>query len=394
MNLNVLRTGKLYTSEEVIEDGAIVYDGRKILNIGRFTELDLPTEINITEFNSCSAAPGLIDLHVHGAAGADFMDATDEAFDAITKWHARGGTTAMLATTCAAPLPEIFHTAEKAGDWSEKQNNGSKILGIHAEGPFFNIDMRGCHLPEYIIGPDENAVTAFLRYREIIKHITIAPELEGAFKAIEMFSADDISVSAAHSNADQQTVERAIESGLGHVTHLFNAMSYYHKKGPLRISGLVETALTNDRLTVEVIADGLHVNQSRLKLTVSAKGEDNICLVTDAMRGAGMPDGLYTFGGQSGKNIIVSGSRAMMPEGTGFASSTVTMMECVRNMQRLTGISLAASLRMASRNPAKRLGIEKQKGSLLPGMDADIIVFDENMNIRKTIVEGRDIDLE
>ncbi|MGE5362702.1 MAG: amidohydrolase family protein, partial [Bacteroidota bacterium] len=231
MDLSVLRTGKLYTSEEVIEDGAIVYDSRKILSVGRFTDLDLPSDISITEFSSCSAAPGLIDLHVHGAAGADFMDATDEAFDSITKWHARGGTTAMLATTCAAPLLEIFHAVEKAGDWNEKQNNGAKILGVHAEGPFFNVDMRGCHLPEYIISPDENAVTTFLEYRKIIKHITIAPELAGASKAIERFAADDISVSAAHSNAEQQTVERAIESGLGHVTHLFNAMSYYHKKG-------------------------------------------------------------------------------------------------------------------------------------------------------------------
>jgi N-acetylglucosamine-6-phosphate deacetylase len=207
--------------------------------------------------------------------------------------------------------------------------------------------------------------------------------------AIERFAGAGISIAVAHSNATSDDMEAAIQRGLRHVTHLYNAMSIYHQRGPNRISGVVEVALTRDELTAELIADGLHVNATRMKLAVKAKGVSRMCLVTDAMRGAGMPDGLYAFGPRNGKIALVRDGIAVMPEGTGFASSTVPMIRCVQVMTQQVGVSLAEALTVASANPAKVIGVDNRKGSVKEGMDADLVALDDQLEVQMTVVEGR-----
>jgi N-acetylglucosamine-6-phosphate deacetylase len=249
------------------------------------------------------------------------------------------------------------------------------------------MQMRGCHLPEYIRNPSAEEVAVLLEYSDVMHHITLAPELEGALQAIEKFADAGISVAVAHSDADSDHIEAAIARGLRHVTHLYNAMSFYHRRGPHRISGVVESALVNDNLSVELIADGLHVNATRLKLAVRAKGVSRICLVTDAMRSAGMPDGLYAFGPPSGKVAVLRDDVSIMPEGTGFASSTIPMIRCVQVMVQQARVSLQDALVMASENPAQVVGVQ-QKGALREGMDADLVVLNDELQVQATVVEG------
>jgi N-acetylglucosamine-6-phosphate deacetylase len=350
-----IRAARIYTTDDIVDDAGILIDDGRVLQVAPWQQLQIPAAATVSDVRPHFVAAGFVDIHVHGAAGHDFMDGDEAAFDAACSWHARGGTTSLLATTCAAPTEQICSVLQKTRAWQTKPRHDlhgtARVLGAHVEGPFFNMQMRGCHLPEYIRNPSAEEVAAFLEYSDVMRHITLAPELEGALAAIEQFAKAGISVAVAHSDAMSDQVEAAIERGLRHVTHLYNAMSFYHRRGPHRISGVVETALVNDDLTVELIADGLHVNATRLKLAVRAKGISRICLVTDAMRSAGMPNGLYAFGPRNGKVAVLRDDISLMPEGTGFASSTIPMIRCVQVMVQHAGVSLQDALIMASENP-------------------------------------------
>jgi N-acetylglucosamine-6-phosphate deacetylase len=386
-----IRAAKIYTSDSVLEDAGILIDAGRIAQVSPWHDLNVPSTATVTDVRPQFIAAGFVDIHVHGAAGHDFMDGDDAAFEGVCQWHARGGTTSLLATTCAAPLEQLYAVLKRVRQWQAKSSadlcNGARVLGAHVEGPFFNMQMRGCHLPEYIKNPSEEDVAGLLEYSDVIRHITLAPEIDGALEAIEQFYGAGISVAVAHSDADSDHMQAALQRGLRHVTHLYNAMSFYHRRGPHRVSGVVETALVNDDLTVELIADGLHVNETRLKLAVRAKGVSRICLVTDAMRSAGMPDGLYAFGPRNGKVAVLHDHASTMPEGSGFASSVVPMIRCVQVMVQGAGVSLEEALTMASKNPARIVGAHR-KGALREGMDADLVVLDNELKIQLTVVEG------
>ncbi len=387
-----IRASRIYTPRNEIADGVVIISNGRIAQIGQigpWGELELPSSVTVIDVRPHFVAAGFIDLHVHGAAGRDFMDCDDDAFDAICRWHAERGTTALLATTCAAPLVQIHEALDRVREWQGRANHGARVLGAHTEGPFFNLQMRGCHLPEYVKNPTDADVTGLLEYRDAVRHLTIAPEIDGALAAIERFAGAGLSVSVAHSDATSHDIEAAIDRGAHHVTHLFNAMSYFHRRGCRRVSGVVETALVCDDLTVELIADGLHVNTHRMTLAVKAKSVSRVCLVTDAMRGAGMPDGLYAFGPRNGKAALVRDGVAVMPEGTGFASTTVGMNRCVQVIVEQAGVPLRDALVMASANPARVIGVAHRKGALEEGMDADLIVLDEKLQVQLTVVEGR-----
>jgi N-acetylglucosamine-6-phosphate deacetylase len=387
-----IRAARIFTPDNVIEDGGVLIDGTRIRQVGPWHKLPISPTCPVTDVRPHFVAAGFIDIHVHGAAGHDFMDGDDAAFEAISRWHAQGGTTSLLATTCAAPLEQLYAVLDKTREWQSKSAKnlpaGARVLGAHVEGPFFNMQMRGCHLPEYIKNPSPQDVAEMIEYSDVMRHITIAPEIEGALHAIEQFAQAGVSVAVAHSDATCDEVEAAMQRGLHHVTHLYNAMSFYHRRGPHRVSGVVETALVNDDLSVELIADGLHVNPTRLKLAVRSKGASRICLVTDAMRSAGMPDGLYAFGPRHGKIALRCEDASIMPEGTGFASSIIPMIRCVQVMVQQAGVSLQEALAMASLNPAQVVGIV-HKGALQNGMDADLVVLDEDLRVQMTVVEGQ-----
>ncbi|MCS6863112.1 MAG: N-acetylglucosamine-6-phosphate deacetylase [Abditibacteriales bacterium] len=384
----VLRAAKVFTPQRVIDDGVVLVEGKTIRAVGRSDEVMVPPQTTVMDVRPHIVAPGFIDLHVHGGNGSDFMDDTDADFETVTRFHAAGGTTALLATTCAAPIEDICRVLRRVRDWQARPPVGSKVVGAHVEGPFFNLEMRGCHLPEYVINPQPSALNPLLEHADAMRHLTIAPEIDGALDAIERLRSAGVSVAAAHSAATCEDVDAAMRRGLHHVTHLYNAMSVFVQRGPRRLPGLAETALVRDELTVELIADGFHVHPLRMQLAVKMKGISRVCLVTDAMRGAGMPDGIYAFGPRSGKRAFVRDGIAVMPEGTGFASSTIQMNRAVQVMVEQVGVSLADALTMASAIPARVIGIDHRKGALRAGMDADIVVLDEQSQVRLTMVEG------
>jgi len=334
-------------------------------------------------------APGFIDVHVHGGAGSDFMDGTPEAVRAICRFHASGGTTGLLATTAAAPAGELHQVMEVVAGVQKHGIGGAAILGVHMEGPYFAPSKCGCRLPDQVRPPRATEYLPLLdAHPGLVRWMTLAPEVEGAFDLIRALTERGAVASAGHTAADEALLLAAIDVGLRHATHLYNAMSTITKRGPYRVPGLVETALSDDRMTAEVIADGFHLAPALLKIAARAKGAERLLLVTDAMRGAGMPDGTYTFGSLNGTAAIVENGVARTPDNTGFASGTARGCDLVRNMVRLAGCELTDAVRMASTTPAEALGLGERKGRVREGYDADLVVLDEALTVRATIVAG------
>jgi N-acetylglucosamine-6-phosphate deacetylase len=334
-------------------------------------------------------APGFIDVHVPGGAGADFMDATPEAIRTVCGFHASGGTTGLLATTAAAPAEELRHVLGVIDHTSREPTGGAAILGVHMEGPYFAPSKCGCHLPDQVRNPRPEEYEPLLdAHTGLVRWMTLAPEVPGGLDLIRALSARGAVPSAGHTEAEEGLLLEAIDAGLAHATHLYNAMSTITKRGPYRIPGLVETALADDRLTVEVIADGFHLAPALLKIAARAKGPDKVLLVTDAMRGAGMPDGTYTFGPLNGTLAIVEKGVARTPDNTGFASSTARVCDLVRTMVQRAGCSLIDAIQMASTTPAAALGLAHRKGRVREGYDADLVLLNDDLTVRATIVAG------
>ena len=337
------------------------------------------------------AAPGFIDLHIHGALGFDFMDATEEAYRRIGEYHAAGGTTAYLPTTATESPEAIFACIDRAARSREQGIGGVEILGVHVEGPYMAPTKHGCHDPGYVRRPSKDENRGYLDRAPIIKRITLAPEVPGVQEFIRDLSRHGIIPSGGHSEATLDQTSEAIDNGMSMITHLYCAMSTITKKGPYRVPGMLEATLFDDRLATELIADLKHVSRELLLLAMKAKAEQTICFVTDAMRGAGMPDGTYTFGSSRGTKTIVENGVARNVENTGFASSTVRMIDLVRNAVEQMGLNLPAALRRSSLVPATIAGVADRKGSLHVGKDADIVLLESTprLEVRMTLSRGQ-----
>lgn len=325
-------------------------------------------------------APGYIDIHVHGGGGADFMDADPEKVAVISVTHARHGTTGLLATTLTAPEEEILAAirAVKAAE-----NPGAQILGFHVEGPYVNLKYKGAQDPRYVRAPSIAEIDRWMAEGRPGDrwHITLAPEADGALAAIRHLIQRGAVVSAGHTDCTYEQLKAAQEAGLRHATHLFNAMRGLHHREP----GTVGGALTLPGMTVELIADGVHVHPAAMALAVRARGAENVLLVTDAMEAAGMPDGEYYLGKL--KTIVRSGE-ARLEDGA-LAGSVLTMDRAVRNMVNLVGVDLPTAVAMATLHPARLHGLADRKGRLAPGLDADLVLLDRQLGVLATLVQGR-----
>jgi N-acetylglucosamine-6-phosphate deacetylase len=348
-----------------------------------------PSGAQVVDAQGAYLAPGFVDVHVHGGAGADFMDATPQAIRTVCRFHASGGTTGLLATTAAAPADELRHVLGAIATAQSEPTTGAAILGVHMEGPYFAPSKCGCHLPDQMRAPLPDEYEPLLdAHPGLVRWMTLAPEVPGGLDLIRALSTRGAVPSAGHTEAAEDLLLEAIDAGLKHATHLYNAMSTITKRGPHRVPGLVETALSDDRLTAEVIADGFHLAPALLKIAARAKGPDKVLLVTDAMRGAGMPDGNYTFGPLNGTLAIVENGVARTPDNTGFASSTARTCDLVRTMVTRAGCTLIDAIQMASTTPASTLGLGDRKGRVRAGYDADLVVFDDTLNVKAAIVAG------
>jgi N-acetylglucosamine-6-phosphate deacetylase len=331
--------------------------------------------------------PGFIDLHVHGGRGADFMDATEEAFLRSAEFHAAGGTTAYLPTTATESPEAIFSCVDMAARCRDQAIGGVEILGVHVEGPYMAPKKHGCHDPGFVRAPTPGENRGYLDRAGIIKRITLAPEIPGVPEFIGELARQGIIASGGHSDATITQTLEAIDRGMSMITHLYSAMSTIVKSGPFRIAGMLEATLLDDRVATELIADLRHVSRELLLLALKTKAQHTVCFVTDAMRGAGMPDGIYTFGSGKGTPAVVEGGVARNLQNTGFASSTVRMIDLVRNGAQALGLDLESAVRRASLIPATIAGVAHRKGSIEVGKDADLVLL-EGFEVRTTIARG------
>jgi len=323
-------------------------------------------------------APGFIDLHVHGALGRDTMEASAEAFRSICDFHASGGTTSLLLTTATAPLNEILKVLQAVRDF---RSAITPIVGVHVEGPFISKAKAGAQRVEFIQDPSPVAVRQLLEYADVLKRVTIAPELPGALEAIELFHAHGISVSGGHSDVWDEDARAAFDRGMRSVTHTFNSMSSARRRSVYRVAGLLEFALSEPDISCELIADGHHVSPTLMKMLYRAKGAQEICLVTDATAGAGLPNGSQFA--LFGKGCIVENGVCLLADGSALAGSAARMIDLVRIMVREVNVPLNEAIAMATENPARVIGIET-KGHLIVGADADLAVISPQLDVVRT----------
>lgn len=380
--------GIVLTPSRTIPRGTVLVSGDRIVAVVE-GNLEVQGAIEI-DAQGNYIAPGFIDIHVHGGGGYDFMDASETAFLKIAETHARHGTTSMLPTTLTSTKEELFEVLDAYKGAKQKNKAGAQFLGMHLEGPYFSIDQRGAQDPRYIRNPDPKEYREIIEYSSDIRRWSAAPELEGAIPFAHYMKENNVLVALAHTNATYEEALLGYENGYTLATHFYSCMSGVTRKNAMRYAGVIEAAYLIDGMDVEIIADGIHLPAPLLQLIVKIKGTDKIALITDAMRAAGMPDGESVLGSlRNGLKVIVEDGVAKLPDRTSFAGSVATSDRLVRTMVNLAGVPVLDAVRMASKTPATILGAGDWKGSLVAGMDADIVIFDRDIRIQMTMVMGK-----
>jgi N-acetylglucosamine-6-phosphate deacetylase len=389
MNLSNLKitNAKIITPHQVIEHGTILVKNGKITAI---TEENIENnEVPVIDAAGKYVSPGFIDIHVHGGGGHDFMDNTVSAFLEIAQLHARHGTTSFTPTTLSCEKDALLQTLKLYEQAHAINSNGAQFIGMHIEGPYFSMNQRGAQDSRYIHLPDPEEYEEILKHSTIVKRWSAAPEIKGAITFGKFLQSKGVLPSIAHTDAVYEDVIEAFKNGYTHVTHLYSAMSGVTRRNAFRFAGVVESAFLIDDMTVEIIADGIHLPPPLLKLVYKIKGADKIALITDAMRAAGMPPGESILGDlKNGLKVIVEDGVAKLPDRSAFAGSVATADKLVRNMITLAEVPIVEAVKMMTSTPASIMGVQDKKGSLAVGKDADIILFDQHINIQHTIIGG------
>lgn len=334
-----------------------------------------------SSFLNHTLIPGFIDVHIHGGAGADVMDGTEESLKKIAVYHRQHGTTGFLATTVTASTDKTKQIVEKIASFPSKWDRSAEVLGIHLEGPYLNSEKSGAQNTDYMKKPSETEFQNWLAAgKGKVKWITLAPELSGAGSVISLAAKNNIVAAAGHTNCTFDQFNQAAKVGLSHATHLFNGMIGIHHREP----GAAGAALLNENVSVEIINDGIHVHPSLLKLITKLKGPDNTLLITDCMSASGMGDGSYLLGGL---NVEVKNGIARIETGS-LAGSTLTMLDAFKKAYLEQNYSLVDCVNMASLSPAKKLRIDHKKGKIAPGYDADFLIVNQSLDISASCVSG------
>ncbi|MBR89747.1 MAG: N-acetylglucosamine-6-phosphate deacetylase [Verrucomicrobiales bacterium] len=331
-------------------------------------------------------APGFIDLHIHGAMGRDTMEARLDAFRDITQFHLRGGTTSLTLTTLSAAQKDILKVLAAVAPLRNQAIGGSRIAGVHIEGPFISKEKVGAQNPKFVRNPTAKEWQPILKYGRLITQMTLAPELPRALLLIKALKKNGSIPSAGHTNADEKALEPALGAGMNQSTHTFNAMSSVFKRGAYRAAGMLEFALARDEIACELIADGQHVPPVCMRMLFNAKMRDKVVLITDATMGAGLKPGtqfeLY------GIQCKVTPVTATVASGQGLAGSTLTMMRAVQTAVEQAEVPLVDAVLAASLNPARQLARENELGSIEKGKRADLVWFDNRFRVRAVWLDG------
>lgn len=383
--MTVKISGAVVVSEGIEKKSDIYLKDKQIIAV---TTEELPYDKEI-DASGRYAASGFIDMHTHGAGGFDFLDNTEEAFIKISQEHAKHGATSIVPTITSSTKESMIEAAEVFGRVKGRNINGANLLGLHLEGPYFAMSQKGAQDEKFIRAFDRDEYRDILEKTDSVIRWTGAPELEGSEDFAKTLVQKGVLACIGHSDADSDITAKAFKNGFTHVTHLYSCTSTVHRKNAFRYAGIVEAAYLNDDMSVEIIADGVHLPADLLKLVYKIKGPKKTALITDSMRGAGMADGPSILGGKKdGLEVIIEDGVAKLPDRTAFAGSVASCDRLVKNMVRLAQVPLADAVMMASQTPAEILKI-KGKGKIKPGYDADIVIFDKDINVYVTIVGGK-----
>jgi N-acetylglucosamine-6-phosphate deacetylase len=379
----ILEPSTIISPFKVIENGILIID-----EAGRIEycgNREQAPKVNGKRLNlkGKTISPGFIDIHVHGGFGVTFGigDLADE-LEKYSKWVISGGVTGFLLSITGPDAESIYQLIQDYAKIFEMGVSGATALGLHLEGPFLNPEKKGAFNPKWLRKPDPAEAKKYLELgKGWIKQITLAPEIPNAKEVAAIMHEASVTVALGHSNTDYETASEALKGNFTHITHSFNAQSGFNQRTP----GVFGAVMSSELPTAELIADGVHVHPGAMKVLLRCLGKDRICLITDAIPGAGLPDGEYHLIGQ---HVTVRDCKAILDDGT-IAGSTVQMNQCVRNITQLVGATLQDAVQMASINPADVIGEDKTIGSLEPGKWANLVVMDEKINIYLTMVKGR-----
>lgn len=380
----LLHVGRAFTPTHEIQDvGILIRDG-VIESVGPRSSLSLPAGAREIIATDSIASPGFVDVHIHGAGGHDVMEGTDGALDAISSVIGAHGTTSFLATTVTADPNAICKSSEEISGYIAQQHSrtraAAEILGIHFEGPFINPVRRGVHPPEWIRLPSAELLERFISAAKgNALLLTIAPELLGAMPCIDAARKAGMVVGMGHTDATYEQARAGLARGAHHAIHTYNAMRPFSH----RDAGVIGAVLTSPEISAELIADGVHVDETAMRLLLQAKGAGGVILVSDGISATGMPDGKYILGGFE---VTVSGGVCRNQEGK-LAGSTLTLDRALRNIVNL-GASVKDAIQMLTLNPAKLLGIEHKKGALRANADADVVLLNEALEVTQVFTRG------
>ena len=375
-----IKNGKVILEDEILLGKAVLLSNRIE---GIVDESDIPTDATVIDAEGGYVSPGLIELHIHGYLGKDVCDASEESIRIISKGLLENGVTGYLPTTMTVDMEVIKGAIESVralmAESRTPEFDGTTILGVHAEGPFISESKKGAQDPRFILKPDADFVK---ENADVIRVITLAPEEDDAdFSAIKRITTEtDVVVSMGHTSADYDTAMAGVKAGVRHATHLFNAVTPLTHRGP----GVVGAALKSDEVSTELIVDTYHVNAALFDLVYKLKGR-KLCFITDCLPAGGLPEGEYTLGGAK---IIYKNNICKLEDGT-IAGSVLHLNKGVWNVYTNSEIPLHECVNCASLNPATTLGIADRKGSIKVGKDADVVILDNEFNVKKTIIGGK-----
>lgn len=389
----LIKNAKIITPYEILSNYSTSIENNKIINIEKSNSFENADFDLVISADGKYLSPGFIDIHNHGNYGHDTMEATIEALDSMSSFHLKNGVTGFLPTTITAPPEGIKRAIKNVVEYIEIQKNRnenervkSQVLGLYLEGPYFSEAKKGAQSLEYIKNPDIKELDEFISIsNNNVKIVSLAPELKGATETISYLKAKGITISAGHSNATFEEAKAGVDRGITLTTHLYNGMRSFSHRDP----AIIGAALIDERVACEMICDGIHIHPAAMELAVKMKGKDGIVLISDAVMAAGLEDGEYELGG---KRVFVKNGEVRLPEGN-LAGSTLTLNKAVYNMVNMVGIPLHDAVRMASLNPSRVIGLSNNKGSIEIGKDADLIIFDENINVFSVIVRGKVVNL-
>ncbi|BAU29083.1 N-acetylglucosamine 6-phosphate deacetylase [Aneurinibacillus soli] len=382
MGMKMFRNITVYTGTEQIENGTVTIEGERIQEVRKEETINVAADVFLFP-QGYKLVPGFIDVHIHGAAGADVMDENLAALQTIASALPAEGTTSFLATTMTQEAKKIERALMNVREYRRTYMNPgqAEVLGVHLEGPFLSPQRAGAQPTRHMCHPDREQ---FQKWQEAadgaIRLVTMAPELPDALAFIRYLCESGVTVSVGHSDATSAQVKAAADAGATHATHLFNAMRGLHHREP----GVAGAVLLDERIAAELIADGIHIVPEMVQLAWRMKGAEKLLLVTDAMRAKCLGSGTYELGGQQ---VNVQDGQAILADGT-LAGSILRMGEAFANVQAFTGCTLADAVRMAAVNPAKQIGVFDRKGSIEPGKDADLVVLNERDEVVLTMCRG------